>query len=493
MTLARSAASDRTPGVPSAAVDHRYRSLAMLVVLMGVMITAVDTTIVVLGLPVMMQRLHSDMVGMVWVIMAYLLVLTIITTQVGRFGDMYGRVRMYNLGFAIFTAGSLLCGLAASGPQLVVFRVLQGLGGALVSANSGAIIADTVPAAERGRAYGLVAIGWNIGAVLGILLGGMIITFVNWRYIFFINVPIGAVGLVVGLRVLRERAQRSVKHLDVVGTGLLGGGLLLVLLALTDMTGAGFTGTIAVKFVVGVALLVLLVLWERRAAAPLLDLKLLGHPVLRASVLSAFFQSLGGYAVMFLVIMYLQGVRGLSPFVAALVLVPGYVLGGFIAPLAGRIADRTGSRLPVSLGLGLQAVAFLLYASLALGSPVVVVALAALINGVGNAFFFPANNTAVMANAPKEAYGLASGLLRTLSNIGMVMSFAVALLAASTAIPRADAFAIFLGVSHLTPVLAKLFLAGLRTSMLTAIIFLVAALVLSLVWGSRRPVDVAQR
>ncbi len=399
---------------------------------------------------------------------------------------------MYNVGFAVFTAGSLLCGLAASGPQLVAFRVVQGLGGALVSANSGAIIADTVPPAERGRAYGLVAIGWSVGAVLGILLGGLIITFFNWRAIFFINVPIGAVGLWMGVRGLRERVHRIAQRLDLVGTALLGAGLLLVLLALTDTTGVGFTATTAAKLAGGVALLGLLVVWERRVASPLLDLGLLRHSVLRASVLAAFFQSLGGYAVMFLVIMYLQGARGLSPFVAALVLVPGYVLGGFVAPLAGRLADRAGSRLPVSLGLGLQAVAFLLYASLTLGSSVAVVGIAALINGVGNAFFFPANNAAVMANAPPEAYGLASGLLRTLSNVGMVMSFAVALLAASTGIPRADAFAIFLGVSHLTPALAQLFLTGLRSAMLSAISFLVAALALSLVWGSRGAVDAAQ-
>ena len=487
--LAEDAAAAVSPirGAAAASTDERrYRTIALTVVLMGVMITAVDTTIVVLGLPVMMQRLHANMVGMVWVIMAYLLVLTMTTTQLGRFGDMYGRVRMYNLGFAVFTAGSVLCGLAGGAGQLVAFRIVQGLGGALVSANSGAIIADTVPPAERGRAYGLTAIGWNVGAVLGILLGGLIITFVNWRYIFFINLPIGTAGLLMGLRVLRERSPRMARGLDLPGTGLLGAGLLLVLLALTNASGAGWTTAVSVRMGVGLLFLVALVLWERRCPVPLVDLELLRHRVLTSSVLAAFFQSLGSYAVIFLVIMYLQGVRGLSPFAAALLLIPGYVVGGLVAPYAGRIADRHGARVPASLGLALQAAAFVLYATLGVRTPLWIVVSAALINGIGSAFFFPANSSAVMANAPAGSYGVASGLLRTMSNIGMVASFAIALLAAAAAIPRQAAFAIFLGVSRLTSSLAHGFVRGLHAALFTAIALMLVALLLSVLRGEER-------
>ncbi len=467
----------------AADAERRYRSLALVVVLTGVMITAVDTTIVVLGLPVMMQRLHSDMVGMVWVIMAYLLVLTMTSTQLGRFGDMFGRVRMYNLGFAVFTLGSVLCGLAGSGGQLVAFRVVQGIGGALVSANSGAIIADTVPPRERGRAYGLTSIGWNVGAVLGILLGGVIITFVNWRYIFFINLPIGLAGLGLGWRVLRERSPRQRRPLDLPGVGLLGGGLLLVLLALTRTTGAGWDLGTLLRLLVGLGLLGGLVLWERKARAPLLDLGLFRHRVLSASVLAALLQSMGSYAVMFLIIMYLQGVRGMSPFAASLLLVPGYVLGGLVGPWAGRLADHMGARVPATVGLGLQVAAFFMYTGLTPESPLALVVAASVVNGVGNAFFFPSNNSAVMANAPQGAYGVASGLLRTLSNVGMVCSFALALLAASSAIPRSMAFAIFLGVSRLTPVLGAAFVGGLHEALRLAMGLVACAAVLSILRG----------
>ena len=146
------------------------------------------------------------MLSMIWVLLSYLLVITILGTQVGKLGDMFGRVRMYNLGFAVFTFGSLLCGISSDGNQLIAFRVLQGVGGALISSNSGAIIADTFSKKERGKAFGFTGMGWSIGAILGILVGGAFVTFLNWRYIFFINIPIGIVATIAGYYLLKERS-----------------------------------------------------------------------------------------------------------------------------------------------------------------------------------------------------------------------------------------------------------------------------------------------
>jgi len=462
---------------------RRQRTLVLVVVMLGVMITAVDTTIVILGLPVMMADLHTDLVSMVWVIMAYLLTLTILGTQVGRLGDMYGRVRLYQVGFGVFTVGSVLCGLSQTGAELIGLRVLQAVGGALISANSGAIIADNVPASERGHAYGLTSIGWNIGAILGILLGGVLITFINWRFIFFINLPIGIAALVIGYLVLRERAPRRPESIDVLGMLCLGIGLFLVLLALTDIAGTGWTTATGLALLVGAVLIVAFVVWESHTPAPLLPLSLFQQRVLTASIFAAFFQALGNYAVLFLVIMYLQGVRGLSPFVASLLLTPGYVAGGFLGPFSGRLADRAGARLPASVGLGLQIVGVVAYATLGLTTALWVVVVAAILNGCGSGFFFPANSSAVMANAPRHAYGVASGLLRTLANVGMVGSFAVALLAAAVAIPRAEAFAIFLGTTTLGAGLARAFVQGYHLALIVAIVPLSLALLLSILRG----------
>ena len=350
-----------------------YQSIALVVVLLGVMMTAIDTTAVVLALPVMTSDLHSDILTTVWVIISYLLVLTIFGTQVGRLGDMYGRVRMYNTGFAIFTIGSLLCGLGQNGVEVIAFRLIQGLGGALVFSNSGAIIADTVPEARRGRAYGLTGIGYSIGAVLGILVGGAIITFVSWRFIFFINVPIGIAAVIIGYLVLKDRSPRVQMKIDTLGMGLLGSGLLLFLFALTEITGTGLSIRSDLELLVGFLLMVGFVFWERSYSAPLLDMSMFRTRVFSASVFASFFQGLSSFAVLFLVIMYLQGVRGLSPFAASVLLIPGYILGSVTGPLAGRASDKYGARVIASAGIALQAVGIVIYSTLDLNTALSIV------------------------------------------------------------------------------------------------------------------------
>src|ERR1700683_1898229 len=192
----------RTGDAPAAGATNR--GLAMVVVMTGVLITAVDTTIVVLALPEIQRDLHVALSSVIWVIIGYLLVITLLATQVGRLGDMFGRVRMYEAGFAVFVLGSLLCALSWNEGSIIGFRILQAVGGAFVVANSGAVIADLYPPKERGRAYGFNAVGWTFGAVVGIVLGGIIVTYISWRWIFWINVPIGTSALILALRVLRE-------------------------------------------------------------------------------------------------------------------------------------------------------------------------------------------------------------------------------------------------------------------------------------------------
>jgi EmrB/QacA subfamily drug resistance transporter len=465
------------------AAERRYRRVALLVVMLGVTMTGIDTSAVVLGLPVMKQNLNSDLISMIWVIMAYLLVITILGTQVGRLGDMFGRVRMYNLGFASFTFGSLLCGLSASGPQLVGFRVVQGLGGALIYSNSGAIIADTFSQSERGKAFGITGTGYSLGAILGILVGGALVTFLTWRYIFFINLPIGVVATAVGFFMLKERSPKNRAKLDIGGMIILGTSLFLLIYGVTNITGSGIALEYIVEVAAGLVLLPVFIAFERWYSSPLLDLSLLKQRVLTASIFAAFLQSLASFAVLFLVIMYLQGPREMTPWNAALLLIPGYVLGGAIAPFAGRLSDRMGARVIASIGLALQICGFLVYSTLGLTTSTYVVVLGAVLNGAGSSSFFPANNSAVMASAPPKAYGVVSGLLRTFANIGMVCSFAVALLIASLSIPRQLAFQIFLGVGKIQGQLTSAFVDGMHVALAGSISVLLVALILSILRG----------
>jgi len=451
----------------------------MVVVMTGVLITAVDTTIVVLALPEIQRALHVALASVIWIVIGYLLVITLLATQVGRLGDMFGRVRMYEMGFAVFILGSFACALAWNEASIIGFRVLQGIGGAFVTANSGAVIADLFPRERRGRAYGYNSVGWSLGAVLGIVLGGLIVTYVSWRWIFWINVPIGAAALLLAVRVLHERGERARRHLDLLGMVSLGLGLFGVLWAMTKLATTSFDATVTGYLVGGIVLLAAFVLIERRQAEPMLDLSLFKIPMIAPSLLASFFQGLANFAVLFLVIMYLQGPRGLSPIHASLLLVPGYVGGSAVGPFAGRLADKFGPVIPATAGLAIQVVALFMYAHLALGTGLWLVVVASVINGIGASAFFPANSSAVMKASPPTVFGIASGMLRTFANIGMVFSFSMAILIASRSISKGLAFAIFVGTTSLHGPLAVAFTTGLHSAFYTSMIFMAIAALLS--------------
>jgi EmrB/QacA subfamily drug resistance transporter len=461
------------PGITS------HTGLAMVVVMTGVLITAVDTTIVVLALPEIERGLHVALSTVIWVVIGYLLVITLLATQVGRLGDMFGRVRMYETGFLVFVLGSLACALAWNDAAIIGFRIVQGIGGAFVTANSGAVIADLYPPERRGRAYGYNSVGWSLGAVLGIVVGGLIVTYISWRWIFWINVPIGAAALILATSVLHERGERARRHLDLVGMVTLGLGLFGVLWAMTTLATSSFDASVAGYLIGGVVLICAFVLVELHQAEPMLDLSLFKVPTLAPSLLASLFQGLANFAVLFLVIMYLQGPRGLSPIHASLLLVPGYVVGSGVGPYAGRLADRFGPVLPATVGLGVQVVALFIYAHLSLSSGLWLVVVASVVNGVGASGFFPANSSAVMKASPPQMFGISSGMLRTFANIGMVFSFSVAILVASHSISKHLAFAIFVGTTSLHGHLAVAFTTGLHAAFYASMGFMALAAVLS--------------
>jgi EmrB/QacA subfamily drug resistance transporter len=472
-------AGDRMSEAPSGQAGRR--GLGLIVVMTGVLITAVDTTIVVLALPVIERDLHVALSSIIWVIIGYLLVITVLATQVGRLGDMFGRVRMYEAGFAVFVLGSLLCALSWNEAAIIGFRILQALGGAFVIANGGAVIADLYPPQERGRAYGFNALGWTLGAVLGVLLGGVIVTYVSWRWIFWINVPIGIGALVLALRVLHERGARVSRRLDPVGMVMLGLGLFGVLWAMTKLATAPLDATQVGYLTGGLVMLAAFVLVELRQRNPMLDLTLFKIPTMAPSLLASLFQGLASFAVLFLVIMYLQGPRGLTPIHASLLLLPGYVVGAAVGPFAGRVADKRGPVVPATAGLAIQVIALLIFAQLTVTSGIWLVVVGNVVNMIGASCFFPANSAAVMKASPQTMLGISSGVQRTFASIGMVFSFTTAILFASHSISRELAFAIFVGTTTLHGHLAAAFTTGLHAAFYAMTAFMAIAAILSAV------------
>ncbi|EQB67781.1 MAG: self-defense gene tcr3 related protein, partial [Thermoplasmatales archaeon A-plasma] len=205
--------------------------------------------------------------------------------------------------------------------------------------------------------------------------------------------------------------------------------------------------------------------------------------ILTFSIMASFFQSLGFLAVVFIIIMYLQGIRGLSPFYSSLLLLPGYVVGSIMGPEFGKLTDRIGSRIPATSGLAMMGISVLVYSTLTATSSLYIVLVASFLTGLGSSMFFPANNSAVMANSPKELYGLSSGFLRTMANIGMLGSFVVAISIASISVPRYVAFQVFAGLGKLLGNVSTAFMGGIHAALYVSLGILTVAAIFSLVRG----------
>jgi len=455
----------------------------------GVLMVSIDTTVVILALPPIINELHTNVVIAIWVIMSYIFVTTVLLLALGRVADLYGRVRLYNWGFAIFTFGSVLCGVSQTDWQLIGARVIQGMGGALMLVNSWAIITDAFPPNQRGTAMGINAMVFGVGGVLGPVLGGFILSIATWRWVFFINIPIGILGTYLSYHYLKETSQpRPGERLDLLGAAAFSISLFALLLMMMVGLQTGWFTT--VPLVLGGVFLILLlffIFWERRVPYPALDLELFKNRVFVFSVLAAMIQSLAIFAVQFLIVFYLQVVRSDTPLRAAILLLPMPVALAVVGPIGGRISDKIGARWPATIGLLLQAGGVFWLSRITVGSPYEFIAIGLVMVGIGGGLFFAPNTSAVMTTSRPENRGVAAATLSTLRNVGTVTSFALTLAVAAGSIPRATMLQLFVGSTlHLEMALKASFVFGLRAALhVSAGICLLAAL-MSFVRGRER-------
>jgi EmrB/QacA subfamily drug resistance transporter len=466
-----------------------YKWIALSVTTIGSLMVAIDSTIVILALPNMLQDLHSDLVRMTWVIIGYLIVNTVLQLTFGRMADMFGRVRMYNLGFIVFTIGSVLCGLALSDTMLIASRLVQGVGGAMLAANAMAIITEVFPPEQRGQAMGINAITWGAGSVIGPVFGGLILAVASWRWIFLVNLPIGIVGTLAAYLLLHDIAPNPRgERFDLVGAALFCIGLICLLLGLTGSVGRGlFSPYVLTLIALTLVAFAMFILWERRVTHPTLDLHLFSNRQYAFSVAAATLQSLAIFAVNFLLLFYLQGVRGYTPLTAALLILPLPLMTSIIGPLGGRWADHVGGAIPATIGLVIQAAALLVLVFLTPITPYVILALALLLMGIGGALFWSPNTSTTMNAAPSNRLGVASATLNTMRNVGMVCSFAVALAVAAASMPPALVSAVFLGtVGHLELTTSLAFTNAMSHAFIASIFICVIAIFFSVVRGGKR-------
>jgi EmrB/QacA subfamily drug resistance transporter len=406
----------------------RSRWGVLLAIGLGTFMSALDGSVVNIVLPVVRQDFGASVAAVEWVITIYLLVVSGLLLSVGRLGDLRGHRSVYATGFVVFLLGSALCGLAPSVGFLIGARGAQALGASMLFANSPAILTKSFPAEMRGRALGLQATMTYLGLTVGPSIGGWLTTALGWRSVFYINLPVGLLALVLALRfVPRDAGSGAAEGFDLRGAVTFTAGLVALLLALNQGHAWGWAAPATLGLLAAsVVLLIAFLRHERRVPSPMVDLSLFRRRTFSAAAGSALLNYVCVYTLLFLMPFYLLQARGLSPAEAGLLLTAQPLLMAAVAPISGTLSDRIGTRLPSVLGMGLFAAGLFLLSRLALDTPYLVVAGMLAVAGLGIGIFVSPNNSALMGAAPAHRQGIAAGILALARNVGMVIGVGLA-------------------------------------------------------------------
>src|SRR3954453_22905553 len=446
---------------------ENYKWWALSCTSVGMLLATINSGTLIIALPDLERSLGTSLLSLVWVILAYLITSTVLVVSAGRLSDIFGRKRAYVIGFLIFTVASLGAGFAADGTQLIVWRILQGVGGAFLFANTGAIVTDAFPSEQLGLAMGTNTMVAAIGLVIGPVLGGLLVS-ISWEWVFWFNVPLGLAASAWAGKVLHEVGRTDhARDLDLLGTSLFIAGLTGLPLAISKGGLSGWGNPVVViGLTAAVILLPLFILVESRGRAPMLDLSIFQNRLFAAATGAAFINGLSRFALMFVFVFYFQGAQGDDPITAGLKLAP-LAIGMLISsPLAGIWADRRGSRTMAALGMVVTALGLAAMTTLEPGSSYVASATWLFLVGVGSGMFNSPNTAAMMGTVPADRRGIAAGTRVMVQNTGAVISIAFVLAIIPAAVPRDVLFKIFSGLaSGLTAEQLAPFIANMHTAL----------------------------
>jgi EmrB/QacA subfamily drug resistance transporter len=389
--------------------------------------TTLDSSIVNIGLPSIARAFGVQLSGAIeWVLISYLVVIAAVLLTFGRLADMLGRKPFFLTGLAVFTLGSAFCGAAPSLGALIAARCLQGLGAAAIFSVNVAMITRSFPAAERGRALGINMILLALGVSVGPTVGGILTQALSWRWIFYVNLPIGAMVMLAAWRLLTERQHLERQHFDLPGAALLAVGLAALTVGLSFGQEWGWGSRFVGSMVIAVAALAGAAWVERRVSAPVLNPALLRNRVFVFANVAFMICMLALFAVGFLLPFYLEELRGYDTRRAGLLLTPLPLTLAVVAPLSGALADRVGSRWLAPLGLAIACAGLLLLSGLSRASSIAYLIACLIVTGIGQGLFQSPNARAIMGAAPPDQQGVASSTLATVRVIGQALSVAVA-------------------------------------------------------------------
>ena len=443
-----------------------YKWIALSNTTIGMLMATINASIMLIALPDIFRGIGVNPLQpgntslLLWLIMGYLVVTAVLVVSFGRLGDMFGRVRMFNLGFALFALFSIMLSLTwlhgtAAAWWLICIRILQGVGGAMLMANSSAILTDAFPANERGLALGLNQVAAIAGSFIGLVLGGVLGP-LNWRYVFLVSVPFGVLGTIWSYLKLQERGIRRPAKLDWAGNVTFGAGLVAVLVGITygiQPYGGhtmGWTSPLVLGLIIGgLAILAIFCVIETRVAEPMFQLALFRIRAFTAGNMASLLSSLGRGGLMFILIIWLQGIylpiHGYSfsdtPLWAGIAMLPltiGFLIAG---PVSGWLSDRLGARPFSTGGMILAAASFALLQVLPVDFVYWQFAAILLLNGIGMGLFASPNRAAIMNSLPPERRGVGAGMSATFQNSAMVLSigvfFTLIILGLASALPSA--------------------------------------------------------
>lgn len=467
----------------------QYKWVVLTVTAVGMLMSGINLRVVTIGLPTIAGSLGADLETVLWVTQAYQFVVTIGLLVVGRLTDMFGRVKIYNLGFAIFTVGSALCSFSQNGEQLIFFRFVQGAGAAMLVANSIALITDATPLAQLGFAIGINQIVFRVGSVLGLTLGGALIQLAGWRSVFYMNVPVGIFGTLWAYVRLKE-ASRPSNHEEFDTWGFVGLSVSLTSLLLAATYGTmnpAYLTFAAILACVSIVSFAFFVFQERRVSDPLLDLRLFSDRLFAAGNVSLLLMALSMGAVTLIASLYLQVVRGYGALEAGLMFLPMEIAFATVGPVSGSLSDQYGARGLTTVGLGILGGTLLLLSGISATASYWEIATMLALIGVGLGLFAAPNMSSIMRSAPAERRGVAAAVRSTIFNTGAVISISLVATVLITELPYQTASAMLSGtLATISNADQVSFLNGIRKALLVSAVLSLIGMIPSALGGSEK-------
>lgn len=458
--------------------DYSHKWHAMAAVGTGVFLATVDGSIINISLPTLVRELHTEFAVVQWVVLAYLLTITSTMAGIGRIADMVGKKSIYMSGFIVFTLGSAMCGFSPSVNWLIGFRALQAIGAAMTMALGAAIVTEAFPPEERGKAMGIIGAVVSMGIVLGPALGGIILSVLSWRWIFFVNLPVGILGTIMAQRNLPDFKPTGSQQFDIWGALSLCLSILFLLLGLTLGQQQGFFQPL-IYLLLGLwlVLIALFVFIENKVAQPMIDLKLFRNTIFNVNLTTGFISFVGLGGTMILLPFYLENILGFPSIRVGLLMGIIPVMLGITSPLAGILSDRVGSRKITMTGLMILLLGFLAASTLNQHTSILGYALRIFSVGAGIGIFLSPNNSAIMGAAPRHQLGIVSSMMAQSRTLGQTVGVAVigAIWAGRTIFYAGTGTS---GGATLAPIGAQI--AGLHDAFLSAAVLTGIALLLSI-------------